>query len=420
MSDVETAFALNRLSELMEDHYGKKAIIILDEYDTPLQEAFVGGYWDELVSFTRSLFNNTFKTNPSLARGIMTGITRVSKESIFSDLNNLTVVTTTSREYATAFGFTEEEVFAAMDEQGFGPQDKQNVKEWYDGFTFGDIKDIYNPWSITNYLKKKELKPYWADSSSNGLVSSLIKTGDRELKETFELLLKGESIEAVIDEQIVFSQLDGNIDAAWSMLLASGYLKVMNTLSYSGSRTSLYPEYEFSLTNTEVRMMFESMIKIWFAGSSSMSRFVKCMLSGNVEEMNDYMNEITLRVFSSFDTGTKPSDDAPERFYHGFVLGLMVEKADDYILRSNRESGFGRYDVAMEPKDIQNPAIIMEFKVFNERKGEKDLSDTAANALKQIEDKKYDTDLLARGIPAERIYKYGFAFRGPECFIEMA
>ncbi|MBQ7464217.1 MAG: AAA family ATPase [Lachnospiraceae bacterium] len=422
MSDVEAELALNRLSELLEDHYGKKALIFLDEYDTPMQEAWVNGYWDEMVSFTRSLFNNTFKTNPSLGRGIMTGITRVSKESIFSDLNNLTVITTTTNEYSTAFGFTEDEVFAAMDEQGFDPALREKVKAVYDGFTFGNETDIYNPWSITNFLKFREFKPYWADSSSNSLAGSLIRTGDPKLKETFEYLLKGESIEAEIDEQVVFSNLDGSENAVWSLLFASGYLKAVSIRNISddplGADKLLYT---LTLTNKEVRIMFESLISRWFSGTASLSAFVKCMLTGNVKDMNRYMNDIALKTFSSFDTGVKPSEHKePERFYHGFVLGLMVEKAGDYVLTSNRESGYGRYDVVMEPKDKNAVAVIMEFKVMDEEDGEKDLSDTAANALKQIEEKKYDTDLLSRGIPAEHIYKYGFAFRGSECLILMA
>ncbi len=421
MTDDTAAMSLNFLCSLLEKHFGKKAIVLMDEYDTPMQEAWVNGFWDDMTAYIKSLFNNTFKTNPSLGKGIMTGITRVSKKSIFSDLNNLTVITTTSNKYSTAFGFTEDEVFAAMDEQGFDPVLREKVKAVYDGFTFGDETDIYNPWSITNYLKNREFKPYWADSSSNSLAGSLIRTGDPKLKENFEQLLKGESIEAEIDEQIVFSNLDGSENAVWSLLFSSGYLKVVNIRNISddplGADRLLYT---LTLTNKEVKLMFERLISRWFADSSALSSFVKSMLEGNEEDMNNYMNRIALRTFSSFDSGTKPSDDAPERFYHGFVLGLMVEKAEGYILKSNRESGFGRYDVVMEPKDVNNPAVIMEFKVYNEKKGEKDLSDTAENALKQIEEKKYDTDLLSRGIPADHIYKYGFAFKGSECLIRMA
>ena len=418
MSNPVAAMSLNMLCGFLERRYGKKAIVLLDEYDTPLQEAYMHGFWDELVSYIRALFNNTFKTNTHLERALMTGITRVSKESIFSDLNNLKVITTTSMKYTTAFGFTEEEVFAAMDEQGFDPGLKETVKYWYDGFTFGDTPDIYNPWSITSYLEEKEFNTYWADTSSNGLVGNLLRAGNREFKESFEQLLNDESIQTELDEQIVFSQLGQKSSAVWSLLVASGYLKIVEV--DRRDRAIRRPVYTLRLTNLEVKWMFYDLISVWFDNrSDAMPNFIKCMLAGNVEDMNNYLNRIARDTFSSFDTGTHPSESAPERFYHGFVLGLLVDKAADYVVKSNRESGYGRYDVVMEPKDIQNPAVIMEFKVYDERKREQELSDTVANALQQIEDKHYDTDLLARGIPQERIYKYGFAFRGREILIGM-
>ncbi|MBQ9606372.1 MAG: AAA family ATPase [Lachnospiraceae bacterium] len=420
MNDATAALSLNTLCGFLERHYGKKPIILLDEYDTPMQEAWVSGYWDELVQYIRVLFNNTFKTNPHLERAVMTGITRVSKESIFSDLNNLTVVTTTSEAYRTSFGFTEEEVFAAMDAQGFDPSLKEEVKYWYDGFIFGSTTDIYNPWSVTSFLENGKLDTWWADTSGNGLVSELIRTGSPGLKEDFEELLKGNSLKTVIDEQIVFSGLKGSPEAVWSLLVASGYLKITDTLiKKDGLERTL--SHVITITNYETRLMFSKLIRGWFAkAENNYPKFIRCMLTGNVEDMNNYMTRITRDTFSSFDTGTHPSEKEPERFYHGFVLGLMVDKASGYVIRSNRESGFGRYDVVMEPKDTKDVAVILEFKVFNADKGEKDLSDTIANALKQIEDKRYDADLLARGIPAERIYKYGFAFRGSECRIGIA
>ena len=418
MPDDVAAMALNRLCEWLHRYYGKKCIILLDEYDTPMQEAYVNGFWEELVAYTRALFNNTFKTNPSLERAVMTGITRVSKESIFSDLNNLTVVTTTSDRYATCFGFTEEEVFAAMDAQGIPEEEKENVKFWYDGFTFGSVRDIYNPWSVTLYLDKRKYDTHWANTSGNGLVGKLIREGDKNIKTDFENLLNDGVIEAEIDEQIIFSQLSKDRNAIWSLLLASGYLKVEGIIR---EHTNDTPVYQLKLTNFEVKRMFEKMIKGWFAKSYEFGEFVTAMLRGRVREMNRYMNDVALNTFSYFDTGNRPSDRKdPERFYHGFVLGLIVDRAKDYIVKSNRESGYGRYDVVMEPKNINDVAVIMEFKVFDTYDDEKTLEDTAANALKQIEDKKYDADLLQRGIPGDHILKYGFAFEGEKCLISMA
>ncbi len=418
MDDVDAQYALNLLTTLLEKYYHHKVLIFMDEYDTPLQEAYVHGYWDKLVSFTRTMFNNTFKTNPSMERAVMTGITRVSKESIFSDLNNLTVITTTSDKYATAFGFTETEVFAAMDEQGIPEAEKKNMKFWYDGFTFGQVTDIYNPWSVTLYLDERKYDTHWANTSGNGLVGKLIREGDKGIKADFEKLLNGECIEAKIDEQIIFNQLSGNRNAIWSLLLASGYLKVDRIIRED---TNDEPVYRLCLTNFEVKRMFSRMIEGWFAQTEDFGEFVSAMFKGDVRGMNRYMNEVALNTFSYFDTGRRPSDrKSPERFYHGFVLGLIVDKAEDYMVKSNRESGYGRYDVVMEPKDVKDVAVIMEFKVFDTEDEEKELADTAANALKQIEDRKYDVDLLQRGIPAEHILKYGFAFEGEKCLIRKA
>ena len=421
----EATSALYQLSDFLYRYYGKKVIILLDEYDTPMQEAYVDGYWDKLVAFTRSLFNSTFKTNPYLERAIMTGITRVSNispcelpESIFSDLNNLEVVTTTSDKYVTSFGFTEEEVFAALEECGL-EQEKEQVKSWYDGFTFGEHSDIYNPWSILNFIDKGKYTTYWANTSSNSLVGKLIREGSRQIKISFEGLLKGEHLRCPIDEQIVYNQLDNNETAIWSLLLASGYLKVIDYEDMGKLETRRAPLYELTLTNYEVELMFNNMVRSWFdLAEADYNDFVKALLLGDVDAMNVYMNRVALQTFSYFDTGKRVFGPEPERFYHGFVLGLLVELQDKYIITSNRESGFGRYDVMLEPRHPQeNDAVILEFKVYNPRK-ESSLEETVQAALAQIEEKCYSEQLLARGIEKEHIHSYGFAFEGKTVLID--
>ncbi len=416
-NDIENStfsLSLKMLSFYLFRYYGKKVIILLDEYDTPLQEAYVYGYWKEMAGFMRSLFNSTFKTNPYLERAIMTGITRVSKESIFSDLNNLEVITTTSEKYENSFGFTEKEVWDVLAEWGLYGE-RQNVKDWYDGFIFGKTKDIYNPWSILNYLDKKRFSAYWVNTSSNSLIDMLIREGSTETKIAMEDLMQGKHLYREIDEQIVFEQLNEDENAIWNLLLASGYLKVEN---YTLNEDIGEELYELALTNKEVYIMFRKLIKKWFSNSASMyNGFIKALLRHDINSMNAYMNRVALATFSYFDTGKKPSEDAePERFYHGFVLGLMVELADRYVITSNRESGFGRYDVVLEPKQKGDDAIIIEFKV-RKAKNEPTLEDTAREALAQIKRQKYEAILESRGIPLERIQKYGFAFEGKEVLI---
>ena len=415
--DVEVTSALYHLSDFLHRYYGKKVIILLDEYDTPMQEAYVSGYWQEMVIFTRNLFNSTFKTNPWLERAMMTGITRVSKESVFSDLNHLEVITTTSDRYATVFGFTEEEVFAALDEFGLS-HEKEKVKYWYDGFVFGTYKDIYNPWSIISFLKKKEYATYWASTSSNGLVSKLIREGHRNIKTKFENLLKGENIKTIVDEHIVYNQLNNSEAAIWSLLLASGYLKVLGRQKEDQAEDGVEKVYELAITNFETKEMFKDMVTNWFQSVlPDYNDFVKALLLGDKKAMNVYMNRVALNTFSYFDTGNKPSQEEPERFYHGFVLGLLVELQSEYVITSNRESGFGRYDVMLEPKKpTQRDAIILEFKVYDEE-DEESLKETVAAALKQIEEKQYAAQLEARGIPKECIRKYGIAFQGKKVLI---
>ena len=415
--------AIHSIAGFMQRYYNQKVIIILDEYDTPMQDAWISGYWEETVRFFSGLFNSTFKTNEYLERGLITGITRVAKESIFTGMNNLDVITTTSSEYATDFGFTEEEVFTALDDAGLGDQ-KGKVKKWYDGFTFGTCTDIYNPWSIVSFIRKKgKYDTYWSNTSGNGLVNQLIQKGNAEIKQTMEDLLQGKSFEAEIDEKIVFDQLNGSANAVWSLLLATGYLKVLHVRTLEedeeiGEEGDVW--YTLTITNLEVRRMFRGMVKGWFGGNSEMaySNIIKALLMNDVDGMNEFMNRIALHSFSSFDIAKNASDDdAPERFYHGFVLGLMVELAGRFEITSNRESGFGRYDIMLTPANRERDnAYIIEFKVHKSSK-EKDLAQTVANAHSQIDEKLYDAKLIADGFSPDQIRKYGFAFKGKECLI---
>lgn len=409
----QVSTALNILSRLLYETYGKKVLILLDEYDTPMQEAYLNGFWDELSAFIRSLFNSTFKSNKYMARGLMTGITRISKESIFSDLNNLRVITTTSGSYADKFGFTESETFEALVEYGIDKKDE--IKRWYDGFKFGDVSDMYNPWSILSFLKERKIDTYWANTSSNGLVSKLIREGGRDIKNDFETLLKGETIDAILDEEIAYSNLNGSAGPIWSLLMASGYIKPVNI---NKSEDGLYNgSYQLMLTNHEVQTMFQKMISAWFSSSSAnYNDFIKALLAKDVKAMNYYMNQISLATFSYFDTGKTQSILEPERFYHGFVLGLLVDLGAEYNVKSNRESGFGRYDVVIEPHDKKREAFILEFKVHDKTE-EKSLEDTVAAAIRQIEEKQYASELINDGFSKDKIVCYGFAFEGKSVLI---
>ncbi len=415
LDEDDIGSSMKKLAQYLSRYYGKRVIILLDEYDTPLQEAYVHGYWDEMVNFISGFFNSTFKTNPYLERGLMTGITRVSKESIFSDLNNIKVVTTTSRKYETSFGFTEKEVYLALEEFSMVSQ-MQEVKRWYDGFRFGGCDSIYNPWSITQFLDAKEFQSYWANTSSNTLIGQLIQGSSSDVKMAMEDLLNGRSFRTQMDEEIVFKNLKKRKSALWSLLLAGGYLKVSDLVQNRMGKT----EYVLSITNAEVFSVFENLFTGWFSNDIfEYSEFCNALLSGDKKFMNQYLCTIMEHTVSFFDTGTKASCyTLLENFYHGFVLGLIASLRKIYHITSNRESGLGRYDVLLEPCDpSQDDAMLLEFKVINPDQ-EKSLKDTVQMALEQIVRKRYAAALEAKGIHKNRIRIYGFAFSGKRVLID--
>ena len=398
------------LSEMLFKYHERLPIILLDEYDTPLIEAYTMGYWDEMINFWRGFFNEVLKRNKFFQHALVTGVTRISKNSLFSDMNHAKVVTCTSNKYGDCFGFTEQEVMDILKCQNV--DDMLKVKEYYDGFIFGDNKDIYNPWSITCFLEGGKFKPYWIDTAGNEMIGQMIRKYPRRFKWDIEELVRGNTLHKRINENVAMQYMDGDEEAFWALLLATGYIKAENV-----RKDMEYTECDVSITNLETMSMFKTQILRMFPeGPGIYNEFVEALLSHDMEELNIVANDITYTSVSYFDTGRRPSEKAPENFYHGLVLGLIVSLKERYQILSNRESGRGRYDISMIPLKEEDDAFIIEFKVRDE-KGEANLEETAVRALQQIADKGYEQDLLGKGIPAERIYKLGFAFEGKEVLV---
>ncbi len=407
------------LCELLCRISGKKPIVILDEYDTPLQEAYSSGYWKLLIQTMRSFFNKSFKTTRFLEKALITGITRVSKESLFSDVNNFNSYSVTSEQYADCFGFTEKEVFDALDEYGM-PDQKQKVKNWYDGFVFGSRKEIYNPFSIASFLHEKLFKTYWADTASYALVSELIRNGGFEARDDFLQLMKGEKIKRVINENIVYGTLDNQAGAIWSLLLCSGYLKADEVQWDDENGESLdKPVYTLSITNRETRIMFKDMVSDWFTDrgdTTAYNPFIAALLNYDIPGLNDSLNTMSLQSFSYFDTANK----TPVAFWQGVLIGLAISLGGKYRITSNRTAGYGIYDLQLKPRDKSMQAFVIEVKSIDTTKKtrlkeETQLKRAVKEALKQIEDKKYYAELVAEGYPLIR--KLGIAFRDQKCLV---
>ena len=402
--------SINNLCRMLYKHFGVKPIVLIDEYDTPLIEAYTDGYWEEMITTCRQVFHNTLKENEYLGRAIITGVTKVSKNSLFSDLNNLQVATVTDDIYSDCCGFTEQEVKDALKCQNI--DDMKEVKEMYDGFIIGHQRDIYNPWSIVNYLRERQLISYWILTSSNKLIGDIIRRHPFEKKHEIEELMEGKPVHKVINENITFQFLDGDENSLWSLLLSVGYIKAENVV-----KNNELTECDVSVTNKEVMAMFRTEIVAMFAnGNIAYEEFTGALTKHRTDDLIGIMEDITESSMSYFDGGANTGSRVPENFYHGLVLGLIVSMRKEYRIVSNRESGKGKYDISIYPFDRKKDAYILEFKVFNERK-EKTIQQTAENALKQIQDKNYEADLLAYGIPKEHIYKLGFGFSGKKVWV---
>ena len=401
-NEIEIINGIKMLSKIMSTYYNKPVMLFLDEYDVPLQNAYVEGYYEEGIKFFKTFYGVTFKDNPYLEKTILTGVSRVAKESIFSGANNFHVYTVLDDEFSDDFGITEKEMDKIIDD--FEIQDqKEEIKKWYDGYTIGNTEGIYNPWSILNYLTDKKLIPYWVNTSSNDLIKLILKNS-ATVKEKIEQLLRDEEIEVPINLETVIVGIEKNEENIWGLLLGTGYLKVTEVVDLA------HGIYKVKIPNYEIKFLFQNIIREWFNDKvigNNLNTILKDLITLNLEEFEEKFKQLVIEMFSFMDVGKNTA----ENFYHAFVLGMLVGLKDSYYVKSNRESGFGRYDIMLEPKDKNENSFVMEFKVYKEEK-EKTIEDTIENAKKQIEERKYAEDLEERGYT--KITKMVFAFKGKE------
>jgi Predicted AAA-ATPase/PD-(D/E)XK nuclease superfamily len=387
---------------------GQKIIVLIDEYDTPIHAGHQYGYYDEVILFMRNLLSGAFKDNSCLKKGVITGVLRISKESIFTGLNNISVSSITRPEFSSYFGFTEPEVENMLKE--FSVENPDEVKNWYNGYVFGN-QVIYNPWSILNFLNSedRQLQPFWIDSSSNDLVRDLILNGPISLRESVETLLRGESISSALPENIVLRDIAATEENIWSLLTFSGYLKALNPRQ---EHTRIL--YDLSIPNMEVLSFYEDTIQVWLRrqiGDHRLQQLLKALLQEDIAGFEQYLAEMVQTVLSYHDT----SGDEPERVYHAFVLGLLVNLGSQYQVRSNRESGYGRYDVMLIPKDPQQTGFVFEFKKVNS-KYDKTPKTAMKSALKQIKDRHYALELRQAGV--QKILGIGVVVHKKKVWVE--
>ena len=405
-TETDLQYAIKFLSRLLYREFGKPVYIIIDEYDVPLQNAYVEGFYDDAIKFFKAFYGITFKDNQYMEKTVLTGVSRVAKESIFSGANNFKVFTVLDDEFSEDFGITSEEIDKVLADFEI-QENAEEIKKWYDGYRIGNTEGIYNPWSILNFLTDRKLVPYWVKTSSNDLIK-LILTRSTSVKERIERLMKGEAIEEKINLETIIVGIENNEDNIWGLLVGTGYLKVTEVVDLAESI------YKVKIVNNEIRILFSQIIREWFSNKvigNDLNSIMKDLVTLNLEEFKEKFKILVMQMFSYMDVGR----DTAENFYHAFVLGMLVSLKDTYVVNSNRESGMGRYDIMLEPKDKNANSFIMEFKVFKQDK-EKDIEETIANAKKQIEDKQYETSLRERGFT--NITKMVFAFDGKEVKVE--
>ena len=394
--------SIKTLSKYLNRYYNKPVMLFLDEYDVPLQSAYVNGYYEQGVTFFKTFYGTTFKDNKYLQKTVLTGVSRVAKESIFSGANNFKVFTVLDDEFSDDFGITEKEMDKIIED--FEVQDeKEEIKKWYDGYIIGHTEGIYNPWSILNYLTDRKLMPYWVNTSSNDLIKLILKNS-ATVKEKIEQLLRDEEIEVPINLETVIVGIEQNEENIWGLLLGTGYLKVTGVVDLAMG------VYKVKIPNYEIKFLFQNIIRDWFNDKvigNNLNTILKDLVTLKLDEFEQKFKVLVRQMFSFMDVG----ENTAENFYHAFVLGMLVGLKDNYYVKSNRESGYGRYDIMLEPKDKNGNSFIMEFKVYREEK-EKDINDTIESAKKQIEERKYEENLQEKGFT--NITKMVFAFKGKE------
>ena len=400
--------SLKFLSECLFQCYGRKSVILIDEYDVPLENAYFSGFYDKMVSVIRALFESALKTNDNLEFAVITGCLRISKEPIFTGLNNLKIMSITSRTYAEHFGFTPEEVEQIL--RDYGLEDNLKiVKQWYDGYRFGE-SEVYNPWSVINYVdscyhdKKAFAKPYWSNTSSNSIVKNLIEQADISVKQEIERLIEGGTIEKPIHEDITYDDMNSTQDNLWNFLFFTGYLK---KISERQEGETIY--MEMAIPNSEVRYVYKNAVLRWFeerTEKKELKPLYESLLNGKADELAEILSENLMETISFY--------DYQESYYHGFLAG-MLKNIGNYIVQSNRESGNGRPDILVRYPSVRGKAVIIEIKVSKTYQGMEEKCDEALN---QIEEQKYEEALRQEGY--RDILKYGVAFYRKECMVKLA